>query len=50
MYFFCCCATIVIEEYTMPFNKLLSIGLYDFVTVDKFGKMVGPFLAPHLRL
>jgi len=34
----------------MPFNKLLSMGSYDFVTTDKFGKMVGPFLAPFLRI
>ena len=25
----------------MAINKLLSIGSYDFVTADKFGKMVG---------
>jgi len=26
------------------------MGSYDFVTTDKFGKMVGPFLAPFLRI
>jgi len=26
------------------------MGSYDFVTADKFRKMVGPFLAPCLRI
>jgi len=26
------------------------MGSYDFVTADEFGKMVGPFLAPLLRI
>ena len=34
----------------LPFNKLVSMGSYDFVTAYKFGKMVGPFLAPCLRI
>jgi len=39
----------VIEEHC-HLNKLLSMGSYDFVTADKFRKMVGPFLAPCLRI
>ena len=42
---FCCCATVVIEEH-WPFNKLLSMGSYDSVTVDKFGKNGWPFFWP----
>ena len=30
----------------LPFNKLLSMGSYDFVTTDKFGEVVGPFIGP----
>ena len=26
------------------------MGSYDFVTADIFGKMVGPFLTPFLRI
>jgi len=28
------------------FNELLNMGSYDFVTADKFGKMVSPFFGP----
>ena len=34
----------------LPFNKLLSMGSYDFVSANKFEKMVGPFLAPYFRI
>ena len=30
----------------MPFNKLLSTGSYDFVTIDEFGKNDWPFFWP----
>jgi len=51
MYMFWHCAAIVLDDWgTLPFNKLLSMGSYDFVTADKFGKMVGRFLALCLRI
>jgi len=32
----------------MSFNKLLSMGSYDFVTADKFGKSGWLFFWPHV--
>jgi len=34
----------------LPFTKLLNVDPYDFVIADKFGKIIGPFLAPCLRI
>jgi len=34
----------------LPFNKRLSVGSYDFVIAVKIGKMIGPFLAPCVRV
>jgi len=37
---------VINDRGTLPFNKLLSMGSYDFVTADKFGNMVGSLFGP----